>query len=76
MPLALSSTRGWPEQAEVAAYYVVCESLANVGKHARAEPVTVDDVAARRRLVVEVVDDGVGGAEPSAARPARARRPG
>src|SRR5205814_8128821 len=31
-----------PEQIEVAAYYVVSESLANIGKHARATSVTVD----------------------------------
>jgi signal transduction histidine kinase len=48
---------------ESAAYFIVAEALANVGKHARAEHV---DIAVRRRggaLVVEVVDDGVGGAE-------------
>jgi signal transduction histidine kinase len=47
---------------ESAAYFIVAEALANVGKHARAEHV---DIAVRRRgesLVVEVVDDGVGGA--------------
>ena len=30
-----------PEQIEVAAYYVVSESLANIGKHARAPSVSV-----------------------------------
>ncbi len=47
---------------ESAAYFIVAEALANVGKHARAEHV---DIAVRRRIdsvVVEVVDDGVGGA--------------
>ena len=51
------------EQAEVAAYYVVSESLANVGKHARAASATVDIVRHNGDLVVEVVDDGVGGAD-------------
>ena len=37
------------EQAEVAAYYVVSESLANVGKHARAASATVDIVRRQRR---------------------------
>ena len=37
------------EQVEVAAYYVVSESLANVGKHARAASATVDVVRAQRR---------------------------
>jgi signal transduction histidine kinase len=52
-----------PEPVEVAAYYVVSESLANVGKHARATVATV--VVTRRRdcVVVEVTDDGVGGAD-------------
>src|SRR5207249_10238858 len=31
-----------PEQIEVAAYYVVSESLANVGKHARARSASID----------------------------------
>jgi signal transduction histidine kinase len=47
----------------VAAYYVVCESLANVGKHARASLTTVDIKRDGDALVVEVVDDGIGGAD-------------
>jgi signal transduction histidine kinase len=52
-----------PEPVEVAAYYVVSESLANVGKHARADSATVVVMRRRDRLVVEVTDDGVGGAD-------------
>jgi signal transduction histidine kinase len=51
------------ERIEVAAYYVVSESLANVGKHAEASSVSVDVARANGTLVVEVVDDGVGGAD-------------
>jgi signal transduction histidine kinase len=51
------------EQVEVAAYYVACESLANIGKHAQASSATVDVFRADGQLVVEVVDDGVGGAD-------------
>jgi signal transduction histidine kinase len=51
------------ERLEVAAYYVVSESLANVGKHAHAESATVDVARRNGHLVVEVVDDGVGGAD-------------
>jgi signal transduction histidine kinase len=51
------------EQLEVAAYYVVSESLTNVGKHARATSVTVDVGRVNGHVVVEVVDDGVGGAD-------------
>jgi signal transduction histidine kinase len=51
-----------PEGHEVAAYYLVSESLANVAKHAQATAVTVDVAYADARLVVEIVDDGKGGA--------------
>jgi signal transduction histidine kinase len=53
-----------PEQVEVAAYYVVSESLANIGKHAEATSASVDVARANGRVVVEIVDDGVGGADP------------
>jgi signal transduction histidine kinase len=52
-----------PEQIEVAAYYVVSESLANVGKHARASSVSIDVGGTNGLVVIEVVDDGVGGAD-------------
>jgi signal transduction histidine kinase len=51
------------ERIEVAAYYVVCESLANVGKHAHATSATVAVSRMNGELTVEVVDDGVGGAD-------------
>jgi signal transduction histidine kinase len=51
------------ERIEVAAYYVACESLTNIGKHARASSATVAVSRANGELVVEVVDDGVGGAD-------------
>jgi signal transduction histidine kinase len=51
------------EPIEVAAYYVVAESLANVGKHAEALSAKVDVGRANGSLVVEIVDDGVGGAD-------------
>jgi signal transduction histidine kinase len=54
-----------PAPVEVAAYYVVCESLTNVAKYAQAATVTVSVAREGCRLVVEVADDGVGGAEPS-----------
>src|SRR4051812_4392495 len=52
-----------PEGLEVAAYYVVSESLANVGKHARASAATVGVARENGHVVVEIVDDGVGGAD-------------
>jgi signal transduction histidine kinase len=51
------------ESVEVAAYYVVSESLANIGKHAQASSATVGVTRANGELVVEIVDDGVGGAD-------------
>jgi signal transduction histidine kinase len=52
-----------PEPVEVAAYYVVAESLTNVAKHAQATTAKVEVDRADDELVVEVVDDGVGGAD-------------
>jgi signal transduction histidine kinase len=51
-----------PGAVEAAAYFVVSECLANIGKHANAESATVAVTAADGRLTVEVRDDGVGGA--------------
>jgi PAS domain S-box-containing protein len=51
------------EQAEAAAYYVVAEAFANVQKHAGASRIVVRAEAEDGRLVVEVADDGVGGAD-------------
>jgi signal transduction histidine kinase len=51
------------EAVEVAAYYVVCESLTNIGKHACARSATVDVVLVDGQIIVEVVDDGAGGAD-------------
>ena len=51
-----------PEPVEVAAYYVVAEALANVQKHAGARRVVVSAAVDETVLVVEVRDDGSGGA--------------
>jgi len=52
-----------PERLEVAAFYLVSESLANVGKHAQASSASVELARAGGRVVIEIVDDGVGGAD-------------
>jgi signal transduction histidine kinase len=54
-----------PEALEVAAYYLVSESLANVGKYARASSASVEITRGRDDVVVEIVDDGVGGVDES-----------
>ncbi|MDG4785945.1 histidine kinase [Micromonospora sp. WMMD1102] len=51
-----------PEAVELAAYYVVAEALANVAKHARATAVRVRMAERRGRVMIEIMDDGVGGA--------------
>ena len=48
---------------EATAYFVVCEALTNVAKHARATAAQVDIDEVDGRLIVQVVDDGVGGAD-------------
>ncbi len=56
----------FPAAIEATAYFVVSEALANAAKHAMA---TGAEVTIRRRpgrLVVEVSDDGAGGARPDA----------
>jgi signal transduction histidine kinase len=47
---------------ESTAYFIVAEALTNVARHARAMQAVVTIARAGERLVVEVRDDGVGGA--------------
>ncbi|MCW2765844.1 MAG: histidine kinase [Nocardioides sp.] len=57
-----------PEPVEAAAYFVVSEALTNVVRHASARTAQVHVWTRDGRLVLTVVDDGVGGAEPAAGR--------
>jgi len=50
---------------ESAAYFVVAEALTNVARHAHATRASVAIARAGDRLIVEVRDDGIGGADPS-----------
>jgi PAS domain S-box-containing protein len=52
-----------PESVEIAAYYVVSESLANVVKHAKASYVSVELDVVDDWLRASVRDDGIGGAD-------------
>jgi signal transduction histidine kinase len=54
--------RRLPDPVEAAAYFVVSECLANIGKHAQATSATVSVTASDGHLSVVVADDGVGGA--------------
>jgi signal transduction histidine kinase len=55
-----------PEAIEVAAYYVVSETMTNAAKHAHASVVHVAVEVDDRLLRVSVRDDGRGGADPDA----------
>jgi len=55
--------RRFPPAVEATGYYVVSEGLTNVAKHARASEGTVRAADEGDRLVLEVEDDGVGGAD-------------
>jgi signal transduction histidine kinase len=52
-----------PAPVEAAAYFVVSEALQNVAKYAHATSADVSVRRVRGRLVVDVTDDGVGGAD-------------
>ena len=54
----------FPAPIEATAYFVISEALANVAKHARASGAEVTICTRPGRLVVEVNDDGAGGARP------------
>jgi signal transduction histidine kinase len=51
-----------PEHVELAAFFIVSEALTNVARHARASSVLVELEKTTEFLIVEVHDDGVGGA--------------
>ena len=50
---------------ETAAYFVAAEALTNATKHAHATQVTIRVGREPGRLVLEVADDGIGGADPA-----------
>jgi signal transduction histidine kinase len=55
-----------PVPVEMSAYFVVAEALTNAAKHARCSHVQVGVRVEEGGVTVEVRDDGVGGADPSA----------
>jgi signal transduction histidine kinase len=52
-----------PEPVALAGYFVASEALANVAKYAQATVVTVRVSDAAAAVVIEIADDGVGGAD-------------
>jgi PAS domain S-box-containing protein len=67
LPVELSTSldERLPGPVEAAAYFVVAEALTNVAKYADASAVRVRAERNDGRVVVEVADDGVGGADPA-----------
>jgi signal transduction histidine kinase len=66
VPVATTAPPGrYSPVVEATAYFVVAEALTNVAKYARARSATVTIVERDGQLVVEVADDGAGGADPA-----------
>jgi signal transduction histidine kinase len=69
MPLPIEITavpdERLPEPVEAAAYFVVAEAITNVARYAHATHAAVDVRCEDGTLVVEVTDDGIGGADPA-----------
>jgi signal transduction histidine kinase len=61
--LDLRLPRRLPQPVESAAYFVVCEALANVARHSGASRAEVSGGHRDGRLVLRVRDDGHGGAD-------------
>ncbi len=55
-----------PEVVESAAYFVAAEALTNVAKHSAATEASVVVQRIGDTLIVEIADNGLGGAEPAA----------
>jgi signal transduction histidine kinase len=53
-----------PTPIETAAYFVVSEAVTNAAKHASATAVAVCLSTAEDKVVVQISDDGIGGADP------------
>ncbi|THA81822.1 sensor domain-containing protein [Streptomyces sp. A0592] len=55
-----------PESVEAAAYFAVCEALANIGRHSGAGRAALTARHTGDALLIDVSDDGRGGADPAA----------
>jgi signal transduction histidine kinase len=54
-----------PSDLEATAYFICAEAMANTAKHAAAEHMNVEVSTKAGVVVVTVIDDGVGGANPA-----------
>ena len=64
--VAYELTERLPEPVELAAYFVASEALANVAKYAHATKASVSVARNGDSAVIEIADDGVGGAQETA----------
>jgi signal transduction histidine kinase len=64
--ISCASAERLPEPVQLAAYFVACEALANVAKYAQATNTSVRVSRRDGMVIVEIADDGVGGADESA----------
>ena len=55
--------RRLPQEVEATAYFVVSEALTNAAKHSAASSITVEGRVQDGWLVIDVIDDGRGGAD-------------
>jgi signal transduction histidine kinase len=62
--LDIHTTQRFPAGVEMAAYYIVAESLTNAAKHAYASVVRIDMRYRDATLQLSINDNGVGGADP------------
>jgi signal transduction histidine kinase len=67
LPVELDAAPGarLPARIESTAYFVVAEALTNVAKYSHATHARVKIARENGRVLVEVSDDGVGGADPA-----------
>ncbi|GAB3665333.1 sensor histidine kinase [Nocardioides korecus] len=66
LPLSITihiAQHRWPPTTEATAYFVICEGLANVVKHAQCVAAEVSATDQDSTLTVRVQDDGRGGAD-------------
>lgn len=63
--LSVQVNRRVAESVESVAYFVIAEAITNVAKHSRATLITVRVMDHTTRLSVSVVDNGIGGVDPT-----------
>jgi signal transduction histidine kinase len=60
--LDVALDRRLPDQIESAAYFTASEALTNAAKHSHGSEIRVTASCESRHLIVEITDDGIGGA--------------